>query len=138
MTLDAYAIETGVGALSTNNAETEAKGWEASERHPSETSDLIGTDEDQKNSINIGEAEDESWVASTINSGADPPQRLSLPEEAASTWRRASVGGEEVIPTNDGEHRLKALNTLSLRRSKNRGLDKVKDRVAANVACVAR
>jgi len=43
-----------------------------------------------------------------------------------------------VIPTNDGEHRLKALNTLSLRRSKNRGLDKVKDRVAANVACVAR
>jgi hypothetical protein len=121
MTFDAYAIETRVRALSTNNAETEAKGWEVGERHPSETSDLTETDEDWKKSIDTRAAEDKSWAASIVNFGPDLPQRPSLLEEATSTWGRASVRREEVIPANDGEQRLKDFNTLSLHRYKNRG-----------------
>jgi hypothetical protein len=123
MTFDVDAIETAVGALSTNSAETEAKGWEASERHPSEAFDLTETNGDWKKSIDTGEAEDESWAASTVNYRADPPQRPSLPKEAASAWGRASVE-EEVISANDREQRLKAFKTLSLHRYKNRGLDR--------------
>jgi hypothetical protein len=46
MTFDADAIEIGDRALSTKSVEIKAKGCEASERHPSEESDLIRTDED--------------------------------------------------------------------------------------------
>jgi hypothetical protein len=68
-----------------------------------------------------------------------PTTKTILTRRSSKRLRKsASIGEEEVIPANDEEQKMpKAFNTLSLCKYKNIGLDRIRERVATDIACVA-